>query len=63
MKKKDNTGIEIGMLVEVPEPRITDIHNNGFVGTIEGFRGDNVLVRDMDGDSFEIEPIRLTITE
>ena len=67
---KDKNGIElaIGMNVNVPEPikghPFYDTHNNEFSGTIIGFHGGYVTVRDADDecfDGFDVEPERLTI--
>ena len=63
MKDLNGNIIEIGNTVIVPEPNGTDIHTNGFVGNVEGFRGENVLVLDGEGDTFEIEPERLEIQD
>lgn len=57
--------LEKGLSVNVPEPNASDIHNHSFQGTIEDVlesRG-TVMVVDMDGEFFEIEPERLTIAE
>ena len=53
-------GFEVGDEVEVPEPNETDIHNHSFVGTINNFRGDNAIVEDGEGNTFEIETDRLS---
>jgi len=67
MSGLDNSNIEdmtpcfdIDDEVEVPEPNETDLHNHSFVGTIIDFRGDNAIVEDGDGNTFEIETDRLT---
>lgn len=61
MKYFDFNGDEInaGDTVLVPYPNDTDIHTYSFEGYVSGFRNDNVIVDDGEGDSFEIEPIRL----
>lgn len=58
----DKRGIEIARntSVLVPDPNDTDLHNHQFVGTVKGFRTDNlVTVEDGDGDCFDIEADRL----
>jgi len=52
-------GFEVGDEVEVPEPNETDLHNHSFVGTIIDFRGENAVIEDGEGNSFEIEADRL----
>ena len=65
MKDKNKNELKKGQLVDVPKPNInkTDLHRNEFVGTVDGFRNGNVIVRDMDGDAFEIESERLEVVE
>ena len=57
MLEKTGTVLEKFQTVEVGEPRSTDIHNHGFMGTIidvlEG-RG-TVIVEDQCGDAFEVD--------
>jgi hypothetical protein len=53
--------IEDSASVQVPDPKSDDIHQHAFTGTVTGFRNGNFIVEDMDGDSFEIEPYRLTV--
>jgi len=58
--------IQIGDLVSVPSPNVTDIHNHEFDGTVVGFHsfaseGSFVTVADMDGNCFDIEPDRLLL--
>lgn len=59
----DKNGMKIseGDSVLVPEPNDDDIHSNEFQGTVKGFHGLYAIVEDMDGDCFDIEPIRLEI--
>ena len=62
---KDSTGKEIkyGMTVDAPEPNDSDNYNYEFTGEVTGFHGEYVTVADADGDYFDIEPNRLTISE
>jgi hypothetical protein len=61
MKDKNGKEIKIGFKVKVPEPDGTDIHNNEFIGKVDGFRNGYVTVVDSENDAFEIEPQRLKI--
>lgn len=63
MKDKNGKVIEIGMSVDVPEPNASDYHSSDFNGYVDGFRNGYVQVLDGDGDTFEIEPERLEITD
>ena len=64
-KFKDLNGDEIliGHQVNVPDPilMVGDLYNNEFTGTVVDFRDDFIVVEDMDGDCFDIEPERVTI--
>ena len=57
------TVLEVGMLVDVPEPNDTDIHSCSFVGSIISFVDDCAIVEDFDNDCFTIECNRLTVSE
>lgn len=61
MQDKNNKTISIGDDVIVPDPNETDLHNYSCQGSVEGFHGEYVLVRDGDGNFFDIEPKRLEI--
>lgn len=61
MKDKYGSEIKIGDNVQVPYPNDTDIHNNEFVGFVDGFRKGYVVVIDGDDEVFEFEPERLEI--
>ena len=52
--------LEIGNIVEVPDPDETDIHNHSFVGTIIDFQNGYAVVEDGDDNTFDIESYRLT---
>lgn len=53
--------IGLGDTVSVPPPNETDIYNHAFMGTVVGFHGEYIVVRDGDDDHFDIEPKRLSI--
>lgn len=56
--------IEIGDVVNVPDPDPTDLHQHAFSGTVKGFRENgNAIVEDQESNSFEIEVKRLTLDE
>jgi hypothetical protein len=61
---KDSKGNEItaGDEVLVPDPISGDIHVHSFSGAVEGYHDKYVVVSDGDGDCFDIEPERLTVT-
>ena len=48
--------------VEVDEPTGSDMHQHSFIGNITGFKNRNVIVEDMDGDSFEVESHKVQLT-
>lgn len=52
-----------GATVIVPDPNSSDIHNHGFVGQVDSFRGRNVVVIDGESECFEIEPERLEVQD
>lgn len=57
MLEKTGTVLEKFQTVEVGEPRNTDMHNHGFMGTIIDVletRG-TVIVEDQCGDAFEVD--------
>ncbi|HKR05956.1 MAG TPA: hypothetical protein VJY62_15070 [Bacteroidia bacterium] len=56
MNDKLGNKIIIGQHTLAPEPNETDNYNHSFVGTVDGFRNENVVVRDGDGEYSEIEP-------
>lgn len=62
MKDSKGDEIEIGDFVIVPEPNDSDFHNYEFEGRVVSFHNEFVVVEDMDGDSYNIEPERLTIS-
>lgn len=55
--------IEIGDVVDVPEPNVGDIHLFAFEGTVTNFDGDLIVVNDQDDNYFSIEPERVTLFE
>ena len=59
------TLLTMGQTVSVDEPNDSNIdgYNNGFIGTVAGFRGPCVVVNDQEGDAFEVEPHKLTIEQ
>lgn len=61
MKDKNGKIIEIGDLVDVPDPNPDDAYNHEFQGQVAGFHGDFVSVEDGDNDVFDIEPERLVV--
>lgn len=63
MKDSNQTEIVIGNQVLVPEPNQSDLHVHEFEGYVKSFRDENVVVEDMDGDCYEIEPERLTVKD
>lgn len=54
--------INVGDFVQVPEPNETDIHVHEFQGTVVSIDKDLATVEDSEGDCFQIETDRLTIT-
>lgn len=60
---KNGVLIEEGQFVTVPEPDDTDSHSHSFDGTVAGIRNGNVVVKDQEDNSFEIEPYRLEMSE
>jgi hypothetical protein len=63
MKDSKGRTIKIGMSVDVPYPIEGDTQCQEFTGHVEGFHDQYVTVMDGDGDCFDIEPERLTISE
>lgn len=64
MKDKNYKDIKVGDTVDVPPPRDADDgYNNEFRGTVNSFHGDYVVVEDMEGDCFCIEPERLEVVD
>lgn len=61
MKDKFGRTITIGDSVLVPDPNDSDIHNHSFIGTVDKFKGEYVVVEDGDDNAFDIEPERLEI--
>lgn len=62
---KDSTGkiLKAGDTVLVPNPKKNDMWNHGFVGQVDGFRYNDVVVVDGEGDCFQIESNRLEYQE
>lgn len=58
---KDKVGATLDLFDEVyvPEPNGSDAHNFEFTGMIDGFRHNNAIVSDQEGNCFEIESNRL----
>lgn len=53
-------GIVVGDTVIMPEPNVSDNYTfGGWEATVEGVRGDNILVKDNEDNSTEIEPARI----
>ncbi len=66
IRTKDINGdwIKVYSDVEVPEPNDTDTHLNSFKGCVTEILGNgNCIVEDSEGDSFEIEGVRLTLIQ
>ncbi len=56
--------IQVGDDVDVPDPDETDIHNHAFSGYVKFIKecGKIAVVEDGDGDCFDIEINRLTLS-
>ena len=64
MLDKNGYPIEVGDAVLVPEPIDgDDLWNCSFMGVVDGFRYENVIVVDGDGDCFDIDPERLELQD
>ena len=63
MKDSKGRTIKKGMSVDVPYPIEGDTQCQEFTGHVEGFHDQYVTIMDGDGDCFDIEPERLTISE
>lgn len=65
MLEKTGTLLEKFQLVEVGEPRRSDLHNHSFVGTIIDMlesRG-TVIVEDGCGDAFEVDADNVEVVD
>ena len=65
MFDKKGNFLEVGQSVEVDEPETStsETYMFGFVGTVESFRDNHVIVEDMDGDCFCVNPENLQSDE
>jgi len=63
LRDKNDQLLEIGQSVDVDSPEEDDMHNFDFTGTVVGYRKGNVLVEDIDENTFELEPYKVEIVE
>lgn len=65
MFDKKGNFLEVGQSVKVDEPETStsETYMFGFAGTVESFRDNHVIVEDMDGDCFCVNPENLQSDE
>lgn len=51
----------VGKTVVVAEPKLNDLHNHSFVGTVVKVKPDCVSVEDQDGDVFDLDFDQITV--
>jgi hypothetical protein len=63
VKDKNGRAIRTGVLVQVPDPDSSEIHNHAFHGNVGGGHYSFITVVDQEGNAFDIEPRRLEVID